>query len=143
MKRAQCGVKLFPWMKRGRLTPTPPLSSSTVRGLWLAITVLTAILVGASGGLLAWAGGMNPPTAILTGGGAFTGTVLLVLTMLRFVTGAGVDHPSARLAPGEPASSDCLTTAIGSPLAGARRALPPRPLLACSGRAEEALVRAC
>lgn len=66
-----------------------PLSSSTIRGLWLAITVLIAILVGASGGLLAWAGGMNPPTAILTGGGAFTGTVLLVLTMLRFVTGAG------------------------------------------------------
>jgi hypothetical protein len=65
------------------------LSSSTIRGLWLAITVLIAILVGASGGLLAWAGGMNPPTAILTGGGAFTGTVLLVLTMLRFVTGAG------------------------------------------------------
>jgi hypothetical protein len=65
------------------------LSSSTVRGLWLAITVLAAVLVGAGGGLLAWAGGMNPPTAILTGGGAFTGTVLLVLAMLRFVTGAG------------------------------------------------------
>jgi hypothetical protein len=64
------------------------LTDSTVRGLWLAITVLAAVLVGSAGGLLAWAGGMNPPTAVLTGGGAFTGTALLVLTMLRFTTGA-------------------------------------------------------
>ena len=65
------------------------MTNSTVRGLWLAITVLTAVLVGTAGGLLAWAGGMNPPTAILTGGGTFTGTVLLVLTVLRFTAGAG------------------------------------------------------
>jgi hypothetical protein len=63
------------------------LTNSTVRGLWLAITVLAAVLVGSAGGLLAWVGGMNPPTAILTGGGAFAGTVLLVLTMFRFTTG--------------------------------------------------------
>lgn len=67
----------------------PPLTNSTVRGLWLAITVLAAVLVGTAGGLLAWTGGMNPPSAILTGGGAFTGTVLLILTMLRFTNGAG------------------------------------------------------
>jgi hypothetical protein len=66
---------------------TPPLTDSTTRGLWLAITVLTASLVGAGGALLAWAGGMNPPTALLTGGGAFMGTVLLVIKVLHFVTG--------------------------------------------------------
>ncbi|GAB3866672.1 hypothetical protein GCM10029963_79380 [Micromonospora andamanensis] len=38
-------------------------------------------------GLLAWAGGMNPPTAILTAGGAFAGTILLILTAVRFTTG--------------------------------------------------------
>ncbi len=65
--------------KGAKLTNIP-----TARGLWLAITVLTAALIGAVGGLLAWSGGMNPPTAILTGGGAFTGTVLLIITMLRF-----------------------------------------------------------
>lgn len=62
------------------------MSTSAVRALWLAITVLTAVLVGVAGGVLAWAGGMNPPTAILTGGSAFAGTVLLVLAMLRFAT---------------------------------------------------------
>ena len=67
----------------------PPLNNPTVRGLWLAITVLAAALTGAAGGLLAWAGGMNPPAAILTGGATFSGTVLLVITMLRFTAGTG------------------------------------------------------
>jgi len=63
------------------------LTNPTVRGLWLAITTLTAVIVGAAGGLLAWAGGMNSPTAILTGSGAFTGAMLLILAALRFATG--------------------------------------------------------
>ena len=70
--------------------PTPSgkgtalLTNSTVRGLWLAITVLTAALIGVAAGVLAWVGGLNPPTAILSGGATFGGTVLLVLTVLRF-----------------------------------------------------------
>lgn len=60
------------------------MTSSIVRSLWLAIIMLTAAFVGATGGLLGWIGGLNPPTAILTGAGAFGGTVLLVLTVLRF-----------------------------------------------------------
>jgi hypothetical protein len=59
-------------------------SASALRGLWLAITVLAATLTGAAGGLLAWVGGANPPMSILTGAGAFSGTVLLLLAMLRF-----------------------------------------------------------
>jgi hypothetical protein len=59
-----------------------------LRSLWLAITVLTAVLVGSAGGLLSWAGGMNPPAAILAGAGAFTGTVLLLLAMLHFASDA-------------------------------------------------------
>lgn len=65
------------------------LSNSTVRSLWLAITMLAATMVGAASGLLAWAAGANPASAILTAGGGFTGTVLLVLAMLRFAAGAG------------------------------------------------------
>jgi hypothetical protein len=61
----------------------------TVRGLWLAITVLAGTLLGTAGGLLAWTGGMNPPMAILTGAASFSGTVLLVIAMLRFTVGAG------------------------------------------------------
>lgn len=64
-----------------------PLTNATVRGLWLAISTLTAALVGAAGGLLAWVGGLNPPTAILTGGASFGGTVLLVLAAVRFAAG--------------------------------------------------------
>ncbi len=60
------------------------LTNPTARGLWLAVTVLTAALVGAAAGLLAWAGELNPPTAILTGGAAFGSTVLLVLAVLHF-----------------------------------------------------------
>jgi hypothetical protein len=62
----------------------PALTNPTARGLWLAVTVLTAALVGITAGLLAWAGGLNPPTAILTGGAAFGSTVLLVLAVLHF-----------------------------------------------------------
>ncbi|MEU7935264.1 hypothetical protein [Micromonospora echinofusca] len=63
------------------------MTSVTVRGLWLAIAALTAGLVGAAAGLLAWAGGLNPPTAVLTGGGSFAGTMLLILTAIQFTTG--------------------------------------------------------
>ncbi|MBW4704569.1 hypothetical protein [Micromonospora sp. RL09-050-HVF-A] len=63
------------------------MTNPALRSLWLAIVALTAVLVGATAGLLAWAAGLNPPTAILTGGSAFAGTILLVLTVLRFATG--------------------------------------------------------
>jgi hypothetical protein len=64
------------------------LNNSTARGLWLAIIVLTAVLLGVSGGLLGWVGGLNAPTAVLTGGGAFGGAVMLGLAVLRFAAGA-------------------------------------------------------
>lgn len=63
------------------------MTNPTIRGLWLAIAALAAVLVGATAGLLAWAGGLNPPTAVLTGGAGFAGTVLLVLTAVQFTTG--------------------------------------------------------
>ncbi|MFG1955391.1 hypothetical protein [Micromonospora sp. NPDC048830] len=63
------------------------MTDPTARGLWLAIATLTAVIVAAGAGLLAWAGGLNPPTAILTGGGAFAGTLLLILTVVRFTAG--------------------------------------------------------
>ncbi len=65
------------------------LTNPTARALWLAIAVIAGAVVGTAGGLLGWAGGMNPPTAILTGGGTFAGTVLFILTVLRFATEPG------------------------------------------------------
>lgn len=58
------------------------------RGVWLAIIVLAAALVGLVAGLLSWAGGMNPANAVLAGGGAFAGGVLLLLSAVQFVAGA-------------------------------------------------------
>lgn len=63
------------------------MTNPTTRALWLAIATLAASIVAAATGLLAWVGGMNPPTAILTAGGAFAGTLLLILTAVRFTTG--------------------------------------------------------
>ncbi|MFF0256924.1 hypothetical protein ACFYPW_31065 [Micromonospora zamorensis] len=63
------------------------MTDPTVRGLWLAIATLTAGIVAGTAGLLAWAGGMNAPTAILTGGGAFASALLLILTAVRFTAG--------------------------------------------------------
>jgi hypothetical protein len=57
-----------------------------LRALWLAVSVLSAGLVGASGGILSWLGGANPANAILTGAGAFVATVLLFLAIVRFLT---------------------------------------------------------
>ncbi|MFG3423349.1 hypothetical protein [Micromonospora sp. NPDC048063] len=54
---------------------------------WVTAGRQTAGLVGVAAGLLAWAGGLNPPTAVLTGGGGFAGTVLLILTAVQFTTG--------------------------------------------------------
>lgn len=65
------------------------MTNSTLRGLWLAIVVLAAALVGATGGLLAWSGGASPPMATLTGAGTFSGAALLFLAMFRFVAGSG------------------------------------------------------
>lgn len=63
--------------------PDPP------RALWSAIILLAAVIVGAAGGLLSFAGGLPVPLAIVTGGGAFGGTVALLLTLANFLAGEG------------------------------------------------------
>jgi hypothetical protein len=55
--------------------------------VWIALILIAAVIVGAAAGLLAFAGGANVPTAVLTGGGAFAGTVLLLLALLNFGSG--------------------------------------------------------
>jgi hypothetical protein len=55
------------------------------RVLWLALSVLFALFLGASGGVLSWLGGMNPPNAVLAGAGAFAGTLALVLAVIHYL----------------------------------------------------------
>jgi heme A synthase len=64
-------------------TTNPP----TPRSVWIALILMAAVIVGAGAGLLAYAGGANVPMAVLTGGGAFAGTVLLLLALLSFASG--------------------------------------------------------
>jgi hypothetical protein len=67
--------------------PTPAPAASTPRAVWIAIMLLTATLVAVAAGFLAYAGGARIPTAVLTGGGAFAGTVALLLALLTYATG--------------------------------------------------------
>lgn len=57
------------------------------RGPWMAIIALTATLVGAASGLLAWAGGANPPNAILVAGATLGGTAALIFAAFNFHDG--------------------------------------------------------
>jgi hypothetical protein len=61
-------------------------SDLATRGIWLALAVLAAALVGSVGGLLSWIGGMNPAQAILAGAASFGATTILLLKVIRFVT---------------------------------------------------------
>lgn len=54
--------------------------------VWLAIGVVLALLVGIAAGVLAKLGGDKVPVAILKGGGAFAGTLtLVILTISLFL----------------------------------------------------------
>ena len=69
-------------------TGTPPSpSASTPRTMWILIFTLIAIIVGGTAGLLSHAGGTTVPGAILTGGGAFAGTLGLLLAVAHYATG--------------------------------------------------------
>ncbi|GAT68889.1 hypothetical protein PS9374_04554 [Planomonospora sphaerica] len=59
-----------------------------VRFVWTAIIVITAVILGAAGGTLAWMGGASAPNAVLAGAGGFTATVILLLAIAAFLEGA-------------------------------------------------------
>lgn len=67
--------------------PAPTGAPRTPRWVWMLLILLAACLVGGVAGLLAHAAGSNVPGAILTGGGAFAGTVALLLGIAHFVGG--------------------------------------------------------
>jgi hypothetical protein len=66
---------------------TAPSGSSAPRAVWAAIFLLTAALVAAVAGFLAWAGGAEPPHALLTAGGAFGATALLLIALAHYLNG--------------------------------------------------------
>jgi hypothetical protein len=60
---------------------------NNVRAIWLGMILLAAAMLGSVGGLLSWLGGMNVANAILAGAGTFSGAILLMLALFRFLTG--------------------------------------------------------
>jgi hypothetical protein len=61
--------------------------SITLRAIWLALIILTAGVTAVGAAILAWIGGTNPPLSVLTGGGTFGGTIVILLTMIRYAEG--------------------------------------------------------
>ena len=61
---------------------------NNIRAVWLAIIILAAAMLGGICGLLSWLGGMNLANAILSGAGAFGGTVILIQSLFNFVSGS-------------------------------------------------------
>jgi hypothetical protein len=60
----------------------------TSRAVWMAIITIAAAVVALATYLVMSAGGSSPADAILTSAGAFAGTVLVLLAIAHFLTGA-------------------------------------------------------
>jgi hypothetical protein len=67
--------------KASRVTDAPAAAS---RWAWLLVIMLTAGIISLLAGLLSHAAGNNVPGAVLTGGGAFAGTVGLLLAIAHY-----------------------------------------------------------
>jgi hypothetical protein len=66
--------------------PTVPNRPEVPRWARVLLMLLAAIIVGGISGLLSHAAGNNIPAAILSGGGAFAGTVGLLLAMAHYAS---------------------------------------------------------
>jgi hypothetical protein len=55
------------------------------RPIWLALALLTGVIVGFASGGLAWLGDTNVAHAIIEGGAAFGAATLLLITIFRFL----------------------------------------------------------
>jgi hypothetical protein len=64
----------------------PPDRPGVPRSVWVLLMLLTAGIIGGISGLLSRAAGDNIPAAILTGGGAFAGTVGLLLAIAHYTS---------------------------------------------------------
>jgi ABC-type transport system involved in multi-copper enzyme maturation permease subunit len=67
-------------------SPASPNRPEVPRWVWVLFIVLIAVIISGLAGLLSFAAGNNVPAAILTGGGAFAGTVALLLAIAHFAS---------------------------------------------------------
>lgn len=62
--------------------PQPPKDDPFL-AVWFALGLLFALIVGVAAGVLGRVGGDSLATAVLTGGGAFGGTLTLVVLVIK------------------------------------------------------------
>ncbi|GAA4472467.1 hypothetical protein [Phytohabitans houttuyneae] len=65
------------------------MNDPATRALWMAIAIIVAAFVATAAGALTWVDGRRLPRAVLTGGAAFAGTLLLLLAAIMFVADQG------------------------------------------------------
>jgi hypothetical protein len=57
--------------------------------VWIALSVLFALVVGSAAGVLAWLGGQTAALAVLTGGEAFVSTLTVGLVIIALLGARG------------------------------------------------------
>ncbi|MGV9600713.1 hypothetical protein ACWDR1_29025 [Streptosporangium sandarakinum] len=58
------------------------------RALWMAIFLITSMIIGIAGGVLCWLAGAHPATAIVAGASGFAAAILLFLAVAHFLSRA-------------------------------------------------------
>jgi hypothetical protein len=62
-----------------------PPTQDDLLAVWLALSLMFALLVGTAGGFLGWRSGQGPAAAVLTGGYVFGGTLTLAILMIKLL----------------------------------------------------------
>jgi hypothetical protein len=71
----------------GSQQPTSPPPGGSLRPIYIALILIVGVIIGTAAGVLSFAGGANIPTAVIAGGAAFAGAVLLLLALMKFAIG--------------------------------------------------------
>ncbi len=83
LTRIDYGTLVVAMASNSRKAPATD-SGTTSRGVWLLVMLLAAGIVSGLAGVLSHAAGNNVPGSVLTGGGAFAGTVGLLLAIAHY-----------------------------------------------------------
>lgn len=65
------------------------MTTTFIRGLWIAGAALFSLIAGIGGGILDWLGGDHPAKAIIAGAASFAATMTLAVLILTFVSPRG------------------------------------------------------
>jgi hypothetical protein len=73
-----------PLRTAGALMPASPgPARDPFLAVWFALGLMFAVFVGTAAGILGWLNGEKTAAAVLTGSGAFAGTITLVVLVIK------------------------------------------------------------